>query len=116
MTDATQAKLDAAFALVCPRTHALMLASKGIISAADAETVSWKDPIATLVLDEELAAAGVTIDDVSFAVAAMTATDATITREMIGMRAGDDVKHRGGGRPGYLVIAKGYRAGPAGDH
>jgi len=68
--------------------------------------LSWKDRIAALVTDAQLTAAGVTIEQVNASIAFFTATMPTTTREKIGTSE----------EPGYLVLAKGYRAGPAGDH
>lgn len=111
----TTARMERAFALVCPATRARELAARGLISAADAAAVSWKDRIVCLVTDDELAAAGVTIGEVADAIAFYTATDAAITREpQIGSLPW--VSFLNGGVPGFFVAATGYRRGPAGDH
>jgi hypothetical protein len=83
---------EAAFALVDPSRNSCLR--------------SWKDQIAAVVTDRELEAAGVTIEQVNDAIEFFTATTALTTREKIGT----------GAEPGYLILADGYRAGPAGDH
>jgi hypothetical protein len=104
----TESARERAFALVCPvtRAHALGLSDEQIAGAR----ITWRDPIASLVTDTQLDEAGVTIGDVVEAVAFYTATAATVSRERIG-RIGS-VDHCGA--PGWLVLAAGYRAGPAG--
>lgn len=105
-----------AFDLVCPRKYAAKLAAAGIISRAEAAAVSWKEQIAALVLRSELVAAGVTIQDVAAAVEFYTATKAMVSAERIGLRAHEIDQKVRAGRLGYLVMADGYAAGPAGDH
>lgn len=102
-----------AFDLVCPAKHARLLADRGIISASAAATVTWKAPIGALILDVELADAGLSIDDVIEAIEFYTATRATVQRAPIGRRS---AQSDGDGRMGYLVTADGYARGPAGDH
>ncbi len=63
----------------------------------------WRAPIAKFVTIETLGHAGVTIEDVKEAVAFYTATEATVEFSPFA-KAG----------AGYVVTAKGYRAGPAG--
>ena len=106
-------KFATAFELVCPAKHAVALAKAGLISAACAATVTWKAPIGALILDVEIEAAGLTIDDVRDAIEFYTATKATTRRAPIGKRSG---QCDGEGRMGYLVTAEGYAKGPAGDH
>lgn len=91
ISKASRAAHEAAFALVDPSSR----------PGAD-----WKARIAALVTDTQLAAAGVTIDQVNAAIEFYTATKPTTTREKIAPT----------GEPGYLVLADGYRAGPAGDY
>ena len=115
--NATQANarkptLDRAFGLVDPSASAARLAEIGAMSASAAASASWKDPIAEIVTDEELAAAGVTIADVAEAIGFFTATEAKITRERIG--GTPFVRYLGDGAPGYMIFADGYRNGPAG--
>lgn len=107
------AKLQRAFDLVDPSAHAKRLAALGLIPAEVAKGASWKDQIAEIVTDRDLETAGVTIDDVREAIAFYTATEATITRHQIGRLYADVFDPP---IPGYLVLADGYRAGPAGDH
>lgn len=114
MNNETSSKMDSqklltAFALVDPTPDHALLALYGIADARG----DWKDPIHALVTDDALQAAGVTIADVEAAIIHYTATVATVTREVIG--ATTAVTYIGGA-PGYMVIADGYRRGPAGDH
>lgn len=90
-----QAKMHAAFDLVKSKSD-------------------WKKPIAKVVAGFELAAAGVTIEDVKEAVAFFTATEADVVPTTV-------LAHHKDGMvcfeaPAFLVNAAGYRAGPAGDH
>jgi hypothetical protein len=66
----------------------------------------WRCAINAFVTISELRKAGVTIEDVAQAIAFMTATEASVS-EPLGI-AGKP------GELGYVVRAKGYRAGPAG--
>lgn len=104
-------RIERAFSLVCPATHAQKLAAAGKIKASDAARVTWRDRIGAIVTGEALAKAGVTIDDVREAVIHYTATEPTITSERIAGTALDG--HFAAEKPGYLVIAAGYSAGPA---
>jgi hypothetical protein len=88
-------KLDAAFALVDPSQTGPCTGMR-----------SWKDPIRQSVTSVQLAARGLTIADVQFAVQYYTATDAHV-RVLSAPNAPETL---------YLVTAAGYRAGPAGDH
>lgn len=99
--------LRAAFDLVDPGLHAKQLAERGLIRKADAERVTWRDPIAALVADVELHAAGVSIDQVKRAIAHYTATEATVETCLM-------AHPTLGTTSGYLVTAAGYRNGPAG--
>lgn len=108
-------KMARAFDLVNPAIKAKSYADAGLISQEDAAAVSWKRQIADIVLDSELAVANVTIDDVGRAVEFYTATKASITRTSVGMMPLDEVPSPTP-RMGYLVMALGYSAGPAGDH
>ena len=111
MTAATTATLSNAFALVDPSQVRARWAARDPRVAA-MKPASWRDPINTLVLDLDLAAAGVTIQDVEEAVLHYTATEAAITRyPAIWGRAGETF---GDPLPAFLVLAPGYRAGPAG--
>lgn len=102
------------FNLVCPAEEAKRLAAAGVFSADDVAQVSWKGPIAALVTDEELLAADVTVSELADAVQYMTATRATCERIQIGQRICEDY-HVEATRPGWLITADGYAAGPAGD-
>jgi hypothetical protein len=104
-------KLSTAFDLVNPAIKMAEMALLDPRLASWAAKASWKDEIAELLTDDDLAAAGVTIEDVREAIVFYTATEAKITRETIGGARGE---HFDEGKPGYLVIAKGYRKGPAG--
>lgn len=106
MDNAIKAAHEKAFALVDPAEHAKRLAAAGLITAEQAATKSWKDAIAAVVTDAELKAAGVTIDGVARAIEFFTATTAKITRERIAVRVGKNER-------GFLVLAAGYRNGPA---
>ena len=111
ITAERHATLDRAFKFVCPAEHARRLAAKGLLGAQDAASVSWKDPICSLVTERDLAAAGLTIDDIVEAVMFYTATPAVVRAAQIGS---DDcgVKFN---EPvsGWMVMADGYSAGPA---
>jgi len=61
----------------------------------------WKDVISAYVPAHALVEAGVTIEDVARAVIHFTATEADVNPLSMGA---------------FFVQAKGYRAGPAGDH
>jgi hypothetical protein len=111
ITDIDTTKLSTAFDLVNPAIKMAEMAQRDPRLASWAAKASWKDEIADLVSDETLAAAGVTIEDVREAIEFYTATEAKITREQIG---GEHGVHYDPPKPGYLVIAKGYRKGPAG--
>ena len=104
-------KMEAAFNFVCPRKNAERLVQNGLIKAEDIAMVTWRDTICALVLEEELRAAGLTIEDVKDSVTYYTATDATVLAYDIGGRAGETFNPPA---PGYLVQSVGYRAGPAG--
>lgn len=67
----------------------------------------WREPIEAVVTGAELAAAGVTIEEVKEAVAFMTATEARVNNYII---AG----HLGEKGLVHYVKAVGYRRGPAG--
>lgn len=99
--------MEIAFVLVNPAERAMSLAEAGYPGVS----ASWRDPIAAVITDEELESRGITIQDVRDSVEFYTATEATITREQI--KSTPLVSYL---EPisGYLVIAKGYRAGPAG--
>ncbi len=103
--------LRSAFAFVCPREHAQKLADAGLITAADVERHSWRDPIGAIVIASDLAVAGLTIEDVSAAVEHYTATAAKVTAYPI---KGTGLVEFLTPEPGFFVEAKGYRAGPAG--
>lgn len=105
------AKMKTAFDLVNPAVKMAEMAKRDPRLASWAAKASWKDEIAELLTDEEIDAAGVTIDDVREAIAFYTATEAKITRKTI---AGSRGERFDAGKHGYLVIAKGYRKGPAG--
>jgi hypothetical protein len=104
-----QDKLGTAFDLVTPAPNAAVMALYGVKSLRG----DWKDRIHAIVTDDDLAAAGVTIADVEEAVIHYTATIARVTRERI---KGTTLVTYLDVVPGYLVMADGYRAGPAGDH
>jgi hypothetical protein len=103
--------MEKAWALVNPRAYAEELEDRGLLSAASVAKVSWKDPISALVTDEDLATAGVTIDQVREAIIYFTATEPRITREKIG---GKPWVHHLIPLDGWLVTATGYLMGPAG--
>lgn len=103
-------RMHAVFALVDPRTHALRAAARGEMQASVAAKTSWRDRIAVVVTDSELAAIETTIGEVERAITYMTATNARSTH----YSKADNGK--GGIEPGWVIIADGYRAGPAGDH
>jgi hypothetical protein len=63
----------------------------------------WKDPVNAVVTAKQMRAAGVTMQDIADAVDFYTATRARF-------------KLVSSLEPAYVVTAKGYRAGPAGDH
>jgi hypothetical protein len=104
--------LAKAWDLVCPALHAKRLAERGLITAEQASKVSWKGRIVALVLDSELDAAGVTLEDIAEAVEFYTATEAFISPEMVGYRAGDEDRDVSP-RPGHFIQAAGYAAGRA---
>src|SRR5262245_34015197 len=106
-----EATMRRAWTLVCPRTHALELAKRGLISEKIAQKVSWKDQISAMVTDEMLNAAGVTVEQVLEAIEFYTATEATAAREEIVGLAWEKYATP---RPGWLIQADGYYAGPAG--
>lgn len=105
-------KMRRAFNLVDPSVIFSELVARGLFKAGAAPAWTWKDRIGALVTDEDLAAADVTIDDVREAVEHFTATEAQVTRAQIEGRAW---VHFLEARPGYMVQAVGYNAGPAGD-
>ena len=106
-----QEKHSRAFAFVCPGEHARRLAEVGYITESDAARHSWRDPICELVLTADLEAQGLTIADVESAIRFYTATEPTVTAEQIGSTPFVNFLN---GQPGFLVVAAGYRAGPAG--
>ena len=93
-----------AFELVDPSIIAKRLADTGKVPAKYAAHVTWRDRIVAIVTDADLASAGVTIEQIKESIVFFTATRPTVTRERI---APQNV-------PGYLVLADGYRNGPAG--
>lgn len=112
MINATTDTLSAAFDLVCPRkTIERWAAREPRITRKMVESRTWRDKIAALVTDADLAAAGVTIEQVKEAVEHYTATSARVTRQQIAGRLGETFENP---QPGYLVCADGYRCGPAG--
>lgn len=106
-----KATMTAAFSLVCPATHAAALAAMGMISGKDAASVSWKDRIAAIVTVDDLANAGVTIGEVVQAIEFFTATSPVVSQEKVIQT--HFVRYVGEPQDGFLVIADGYRAGPA---
>ncbi len=107
-----QDRMQAAFNLVCPAEHVRQLIKCGALPVSADGCASWKDPICALVLDEDLTAKGITIDEVKESIVFFTATEATVTREKIG---GTVTERFSEPKDGYLVRAEGYRRGPAGD-
>lgn len=63
----------------------------------------WKEPVSAVVHPDDLAAAGVTLEQVKDAVAFYTATEATVR----------EAKTAVPGVTAYIVTAIGYRNGPA---
>jgi hypothetical protein len=113
MNATTKSRVDTlrtAFALVDPLETIGHFYGADMMRRNADEGRSWRDRIATLVPQERLDAAGVTIDDVRESVIHFTATEPTITAHTIGQVG---IRHYHG-RPGYLVLAEGYRRGPAG--
>lgn len=106
-------KMAKAFALVCPLKCAERLVKAGWLSEENLKKVSWRDRIAAVVTDAELAEAGVTIAEVREAVAFYTATEASVSRERIAKTL-PNKRGKTKNELGYLVMADGYRAGPAG--
>lgn len=79
--------MQKAFALVCPSAW-----GKG----------DWEGAVSAVLTNADLAAVGVTLQDVVEAVLFMTATEATVRRsQMLN------------GELAYIIQAAGYRAGPA---
>ena len=105
-TETLRSTMERAFDLVDPAMRATALLGHSNHGK------TWKDPICSLLPQSELDSAGVTIEQVAEAIAFYTATEAGISAEKIG-RVGAVDHH---GAPGYLVMADGYRRGPAGDH
>lgn len=106
-------QMKKAFDLVCPEETTRRMVER-IPSRKDAlDYVSWKGEICALVTEEDLTSAGVTIEDVAESVEFYTATTAIVTRQSIGSLPW---KTFDAPKPGYLVRAKGYRLGPAGDY
>ena len=103
-------RMHEVFKLVDPAAKAAKLADAGKISHEDAKRVDWRDQIACMLFDSELEAAHATIDEVEQAIKFMTATDAVVSHHAV-CRTWDAHEE-----PGWLIIAPGYRAGPAGDH
>lgn len=101
-----------AFEMVCPKAHAMRLVKVGLLTAENAAQVTWRDRIAAVVTDKELAEAGVSIEQVKEAIGFYTATVAEVTRERIAAGSWRTKNKRS--EMGYLVLAAGYRAGPAG--
>lgn len=109
MTTTMTNHMRTAFDLVNPAHLVRELIDRGILpKTVDAD---WRAPIAVMVTDEQLSAAGVSIDDVIDAVAFFTACKAQVSRERI---AGLPWVSFLEAKPGWLVIADGYRNGPAG--
>lgn len=101
MSDAHHKRMMLAFSLVDPGLYAKRLAERGLIPTEAAERVSWRDRIAALVRKDEIEKAGVTVGEIAESVRYFTATEPRIETDPAGS---------------VLVIADGYRAGPAGDH
>jgi len=109
---ARQPLLQKAFDLVCPAEHAKKLAERGLIPAEVAAKVSWRGPICALILATELDEAGVTLAEVCEAIEFFTATEASVSCELVGERAGDPLPRppaRGVPDPG-----RGLRGRPGG--
>jgi hypothetical protein len=112
-TSSSPATLSKAFDVVCPAKHAALLAASGMIPASAAASKCWKDAIASVVTVDDLANAGVTIEEVAEAIEFYTATKATITSEKVVQTL--FVRYVGEPVDAFLVLADGYRRGPAGD-
>lgn len=100
-----------AFHLVNPAAHAQELARRGLISQEAADAQDWRGEIACTVTLEELEAHQLTIQNVIDSVAHMTATVARVTPATI---KGEPWITYIDAKPGFLVLADGYRKGPAG--
>ena len=109
--DTHKARMERAFRLVDPAERARELVERGIIPESAAASVSWRDEIAAVVTDEQLAEARVTIDDVKQSIAFFTATEAYCFREAVGSLPWVAFLRCVGG---WMVRADGYRKGPAG--
>ncbi len=103
-------RMHQVFALVNPAVHAKRAAERGEMQASVAAKICWRDRIAAIVTESELLAADTSIGEVERAIMYMTATKARSTH----YSKADNGK--GGIEPGWVIIADGYRAGPAGDH
>lgn len=108
-----RARMTTAFDLVCPGKHARELAARGMISPEIAERFTWRERIAATVLEEDLDAAGLTLADVIEAVEFFTATSPTVEEANVASEAWVSFITP---RRGFLILADGYRLGPAGDH
>ncbi len=106
-----KARMTKAFELVCPATHAAKLAAFGMISGADAASVSWKGRIAAVLTQDDLTQAGVTLAEVIDSIEFFTATSPVVTEEKIFQTA--FVRYVGEPMSGWLVLADGYAVGPA---
>jgi len=93
-----------AFAFVDPSERVKQYVKSGQLTAEQAARVTWKDRICSIVTEADLAAQGLGIDDVARAIEFYTATIAKVTIERIAPT----------NELGYLVLADGYRNGPAG--
>ena len=100
-----------AFQLVNPAVHAQELARRGIVSQEAADKQDWKGEIAIAITLETIESAGLTIAQIEDSIPFMTATRAQILPADI---AGEPWVCYLGSRPGFLILADGYRKGPAG--
>ena len=96
-----------AFRLVNPYCYAQELARRGLLDQTAADAQDWRGPIARAVTIEDLAAAGVTAQDVLDAIWTMTGSRGQAIPATI---SGTEWVSYLAARPGFNFVADGFRA------
>lgn len=103
--------MQRAFHLVNPAAQAQELARRGLISQEAADRQDWRGEIAIALTLEAIEAEGLTLQNVEDSILFMTGTVANVIPAQI---AGEAWISYLKPRPGFLILADGYRKGPAG--
>lgn len=109
--NAFQNTMQRAFHLVNPAAQAQELARRGLISQEAADRQDWRGEIAIALTLEAIEAEGLTLQNVEDSILFMTGTVANVIPAQI---AGEAWISYLKPRPGFLILADGYRKGPAG--